>query len=130
MNIWCKLQRGEEVFEVGLLSWSQYLSNKCYIRGRFQSVRFLTPTELSNFPSDTKITKKQTHMRIASCNWLHELSYFLTTSYELLLMGRVSTFAKHKNYTLKIFCKGIPIWNHFLIKNLEFAQPCFLVITT
>ena len=29
------------------------------IRGRFQSVRFLTPTKLSNFPSDTKIMKRQ-----------------------------------------------------------------------
>ena len=29
------------------------------MRDRFQSVGFLTPIELSNFPSDTKIIKKQ-----------------------------------------------------------------------
>ena len=59
MIIWCKLQRGEQVFEFGLLSWPQYLSNKYQIRGRFQSVRFLKPIELSNFPSDTKLIKNQ-----------------------------------------------------------------------
>ena len=59
MIIWYKLQRGEQFFEFGLLSWPQYLSNKCYIRGRFQLARFLTPIELSNFPSDTKLIKKQ-----------------------------------------------------------------------
>ena len=59
MIIWCKLQRGKRVFEFGLLSWPQYLGNKCQICARFQSVHFLTSAELSSFPSDTKIIKKQ-----------------------------------------------------------------------
>ena len=50
MIIWCKLHRGKQVFAFGLLSWPIYLN---------QSVRFLTPIELSNFLFDTKMIKKQ-----------------------------------------------------------------------
>ena len=45
-DIWCKLQRGEQVFKFGLISWPQYLNNKCEVCARFQSVRFMTPIEL------------------------------------------------------------------------------------
>ena len=88
MIIWCKLQRGEQIFEFGLLSWLQYLSNKCQIRGRFQSVRFLTPIELSNFPSDTKIIKKQAQQHQQKTNFevLHCLHPHSLISCPLLML--------------------------------------------
>ena len=80
-------------------------------------------------------------------------SYFLHTSYEFLFIARVTSYFLHTSYELLFIVRVtsyiltmsynkdrddevvydnkvmITLWDHFLIKNLRFAKPCFHVIS-
>ena len=74
------------------------------LNGRFQSVRFLTPIELSNFPSDTKIIKKQA-----------------------LLQFTVNSQSKLKKFST-LFLRYLPRKTHHFVKNYYLNLNFFQVL--